>query len=89
MDHRRTCSDNPIVLASRSASLSSDLASQSLKRRVQIASMYYSCRSHMNDVAITHDFEKMQLNEGASVSALLDTITVRFMVLKPPETLRI
>ena len=43
----------------------------------------------MNDVAITHDFEKMHLNEGSSVRALLDAITVRFMVLKPPETLRI
>ena len=89
VDHRRTCSDNPIVRASRFASLSSDLASQSLKRRVQIASMYYSCRGNMNDIAITHVCEKMHLNEGASVSALLDAITVRFMVLKPPETLRI
>ena len=43
----------------------------------------------MNDVAIAHDFEKMNLNEGGGISAILDAITVRFMVLKPPEIFRI
>ena len=62
LHHRRNCNDNVIVRTSRSASLSSDRASQSLKRKDQIASMYYSYRINMNDVMITHDFEKMHMN---------------------------
>ena len=62
LPHQLTCNYNLIAQALRYASLSSNRASQSLKRKDQIASMYYSYRINMNDVMITHDFEKMHMN---------------------------
>ena len=62
---QRICNDNVIVRASRSASLSSDRPSQSLKRKDQIAAIYYSYCIDMNDVMITHDLEKMYMHANA------------------------
>ena len=64
---QRICNDNVVFRASCSASLSSDRPSQSLKRKDQIAAIYYSYRIDMNDVMITHDLEKMYMYANAWV----------------------